>query len=383
MFIASYPNASGPSCKRHYNALMPPQRRTNRRQFLKGQAAAQAVGDLLTPAEAETSSPPPTPETYLLQFGRRAMACQFEVFLNAGQYDDGADVALEALDFVDRLEEQLTVYRDTSEISRLNRFAAKSAVEVEPRLFELLRRAVWLFRETDGAFDITAGPLTKVWGFYRRSGSIPDAEALAEALSRVGSDSLEFDDANQTVRFLTADMEINLGAIGKGYALDRVAEQMLALGVEHFLWHGGQSSVLARGACGPQAAGGWTVDLRHPLRPERSIVEIRLRDRALGTSGAGTQFFRHAGRRYGHILDPRTGWPAEDVYSTTVLASTAADADALATALYVLGRDRAVAWCEGHPEIGLLMFLPGDGGRSVELVTCGLSPDDWRQVGEL
>lgn len=363
---------------------MPEQRRTNRRQFIKGQAAAQALGDLVAPAETgAASSPPPASETYLLQLGRRAMACQFEVYLNAGQYPQGADNALEALDFVDRLEDQMTVYRDTSEISRINRFAANEPVELEPRLFALLLRAAELYRETDGAFDVTSGPLTKVWGFYRRAGAIPDAEALADALRRVGGDTLEFDEPNRTIRFLKPDMEINLGAIGKGYALDRVAEQMLASGIDHFLWHGGQSSVLARGSCGPQAGGGWNVDLRHPLRPERSIVEIRLRDRALGTSGAGTQFFRHGGRRYGHILDPRTGWPAEGVYSTTVLAATAADADALATALYVLGRDQALAWCQRHPEIGLLMFVPGENARCVELVTGGLSPSDWQQVGEL
>lgn len=360
-----------------------PQRRTNRRQFLKGQAATQAIGDLIAPDETDAASPANLPETYLLQVGRRAMACQFEVFLNAGQYPQGADLALEALDFVDRLEDQMTVYRDTSEISRINRFAAKGPVEVEPRLFQLLLRAAQLYRETDGAFDITSGPLTKAWGFYRRAGEVPDAEALAEALSRVDSDAMEFDEPSGTVRFLKLEMEINLGAIGKGYALDRVAEQMIGSGIEHFLWHGGQSSVLARGSCGQTTDGGWTVDLRHPLRPERSIVEIRLRDRALGTSGAGTQFFRHRGRRYGHILDPRTGWPAEGVYSTTVLASTAADADALATALYVLGRDEALAWCRRHEEIGLLMFVPASGGRSVELVTCGLSPHDWRQVGEM
>ncbi|HQU41798.1 MAG TPA: FAD:protein FMN transferase [Pirellulales bacterium] len=366
---------------------MPNPRRSNRRQFLKGQAAAQALGDLVAPADAEVDQPTTAAaaETYLLQFGRRAMACQFEVYLNAGQYPQAADIALEALDFVDRLEEQMTVYRDTSEISRLNRLAGDVPVEVEPRLFQLLLRAAQIYRETDGAFDITSGSLTKVWGFYRRAGTIPEADALAEALRRVGSDSIEFDEGNRTFRFLKPGMEVNLGAIGKGYALDRVAEQMLSGGIDHFLWHGGQSSLLARGTCGRQTddPGGWTVDVRHPLRPERSVVEICLRDRAVGTSGAGTQFFRHAGRRYGHILDPRTGWPAEGVYSATVIASTAADADALATALYVLGAERAAAWCGKHPEIGLLMFVAGQSGRSVDLVTCGLSPGDWRQVSEL
>lgn len=367
-------------------------RRSNRRQFLKGQAAVQALGDVVTnsvlaPAvEAAPAEPlPASQETYLLQLGRGAMACQFEIFLNAGQYPHAAEAALEALDLVDRLEEQMTVFTDTSEISQINRFAAGRPAEVEPRLFQLLLRAAQLHRETDGALDITSGPLTRVWGFYHRAGSIPQAADLHEALGRVGSESLELDERAGTVRFLHPGMEINLGAIGKGYALDRVAELLLASGIGHFLWHGGQSSVLARGDCRPRSggAGGWVVDVRHPLRPERSIVEICLRDRALGTSGAGTQFFRHGGRRYGHILDPRTGWPAEGVYSATVVTSNAADADALATALYVLGPQRAVEWCRQHPDIGLLMFIPGQGGKSVDLVTAGLAPDEWRLTGEL
>jgi thiamine biosynthesis lipoprotein len=362
-----------------------PASRSNRRQFLKGQAAAQALGDLVAPEDGATEQAAAPAETYLLQLGRRAMACQFEVFFNAGQYVNASDVALAALGLVDRLEEQMTVYRDTSEISRVNRFAADRAVEVEPRLFQLLSRAAELHRETNGAFDITSGPLSKTWGFYRRQGAVPTQADLAASLDRVGGDALQLDEAAGTVRFLKPGMEINLGAIGKGYALDRVAEMLVASGIEHFLWHGGQSSVLARGACGPAGSdrNGWIVDLRHPLRPERSIVEIRLRDRALGTSGAGTQFFRHAGRRYGHILDPRSGWPAEGVYSTTVIASTAADADALATALYVLGPDRADEWCERHPEMGMLMFVPGQGAKSVELFSFNLTPDDWQLTGEL
>lgn len=358
--------------------------RSNRRQFLKGQAAAQALGDLIAPSigtdEASATHRRPT-ETYLLQLGRQAMACQFELFFNAGQYADAAEHALEALDLIDRLEEQMTVYRDTSEISRVNRFAASRPIEIEPRLFRLLSRAAEWYRETEGAFDITSGPLSKVWGFFRRSGAVPDEADLSAALDRTGGDCLELDGAALTVRFLKPGMEINLGAIGKGYALDRVAERMVEAGMNHFLLHGGQSSVLARGTCGA-SDGGWIVDLRHPLRPERSVIEIRLRDRALGTSGAGTQFFRHGGRRYGHILDPRSGWPAEGVYSTTVVTSHAADADALATALYVVGRERALEWCQRHPDVGLLMFVPGT-ERSVELAVANLSEEDWRLTNEL
>lgn len=359
---------------------MTPSSRSTRRQFLQGKSAADAVSDLLDGALPEPASKSAAPdETYLVQYGRRAMACQFEVFFNAGQHAGAADAAMNAFDLIEQLESQMTAFRDDSEISRINRSAAEYPVEVEPRLFDLLRRAAELHRQSGGAFDITSGPLTKVWGFFRRQGAVPAEGDLAAARDRVGSQWLSLDDSAKTLRFLKPGMELNLGAIGKGYALDRAGGELLAAGIGDFLWHGGSSSVLARGSCGARGDG-WKIDLRHPLRPERPIAEIRLRDRALGTSGAGTQFFRHDGRRYGHILDPRTGWPAEGVFSTSVLAPTAAEADALATALYVLGPERAVDWCREHSEIGLLMVVPGSGAKQVEVVAVGLSEEDYLLV---
>ncbi|HUY89188.1 MAG TPA: FAD:protein FMN transferase [Pirellulales bacterium] len=372
---------------------MSAKRTSNRRQFLKGQTALDALADAAERIDPESSSSstvspwpgPPPAEAYLLQFGRQAMACQFEVFLNAGQYREANEAVVEALDLVDRLEAQLTVYRDTSEIMAINRQAAEGPVTVEPRLFRLLELAVELHRQTQGAFDITSGPLTKVWGFFRRQGALPEEADLAAALARVGSQFLELDATASSVRFLRPGVELNLGAIGKGYALDRAAESMLDAGIGDFLWHGGQSSILARGSQATQAADepGWQVGVRHPMRPEKQVIEIRLCDRALGASGAGTQFFRHRGRRYGHIIDPRSGWPAEGVISTTVLAPTAAEADALATAFYILGPERAVAWCEGRPEIGMLMFVPGPTGQSVQLIAAGVTDRDWRLTGPL
>ena len=162
-------------------------------------------------------------------------------------------------------------------------------------------------------------------------------------------------------------MEINLGSIGKGYALDRIAELFESKGIENFLLHGGNSSVLGRGTC----ADGWWIGLRHPLVPERRIGEILLRDRALGTSGSGTQFFTHEGRRYGHILDPRTGRPADGMLSVTVAAASGAEADALATAFYVLGVDAALEYCRQHPGIAAILMSPGDSSATVDVTIYG------------
>ena len=153
---------------------------------------------------------------------------------------------------------------------------------------------------------------------------MPAPDEIAAALECVGSRHVELDPARHTVRFRKAGVRLNLGSVGKGYALDCCARRIQAAGVEDFLIHGGQSSILARGAhaasLGESPAGHWTVGLPHPLRPDRRIGQLRLRNRALGTSSAQMQSFWHEGRRYGHIIDPRSGWPAAHVLSVTVLA---------------------------------------------------------------
>ena len=209
------------------------------------------------------------------------MACEFEILLNAGQYSMGPESALAALDLVDGLESQLTVFRDDSEVSRINQTAHLRAVQAEPRLFSLLALAAQINRETDGAYDITSGPLTKAWGFFRRAGNVPTDADLDDARQCVGMQHLEFDPQNATIRFRKPGIEINLGSIGKGYALDRVSELLATAGIENFLLHGGNSSVLGRGGMArlqrvatapivplaPGSAGGRTGRLTIHLRP--------------------------------------------------------------------------------------------------------------------
>ncbi len=331
------------------------------------------------------------------------MACEFEVLLDAKQYPAGPDAAVDALDVVEALEAQLTVYRDTSEVSRLNQQAYSQPVVVEKKLFELFLQAKVLWEATGGALDITSGALTKVWGFYRRLGRMPSETEVAEALTKVGSQHLDLDAGNKSVRFLVPGLELNLGAIGKGHTLDRCAELLSSRGVHDFLIHGGNSSVMARGVRGqgsevrsqessnpkseipnpkselsnPQSTP-WSIGLRHPLRPDQRLAEFMLHDQALGTSGSGSQFFHHQGKRYGHILDPRTGWPAEQVLSATVIAPTAAQADALSTAFYVLGLEGANAYCEKYAEISALLVKQK--GAGVELHPVNLPEDKWREV---
>lgn len=347
-------------------------------QELTGRALGESTASAASLFDTAAASEPP----YLIRYGRQAMASDFQLHLIAGRDADGSQAALAALDVVEAIETQLTVYRDTSEVLEINRRAAQEAVEVEPRLFDMIRRAVELHRATGGAYDITAGPLSKIWGFTRRQGRVPTEAERRAALERIGSEKILLDESARTVRFTQPGVEINLNSVGKGYALDRAAEVLRDFGVIDFLAHGGQSSVLAGG--GPQyttdgnLAGAWIVGVGHPLRPDRRLAELIVGDRAVGTSGAGFQFFRHEGKRYGHILDPRTGLPAEGVFSVTVVAPSAAEADALSTAFYVLGCDAAEHYCTTRQDVGFLMLLPSAGGSAVELVTCNLDDHAWR-----
>jgi thiamine biosynthesis lipoprotein len=277
-----------------------------------------------------------------LHAARRAMACRFEVTL-PGEESRGTEDAIAALDLVDRLEAQLSVYRPDSALSDLNRRAATEAVRVEPHLFALLRRAARLSAETGGAFDPTAGPLVRCWGFFERAGRVPEAVPLADALARTGVGHLRFG-RDRSVTFARQGVELNLGGIGKGYALDRAGRLLRRRGRRCALLNGGSSSVLAIGH--PPDQDRWIIGLRDPVRRERRWALLRLADAAVATSGVAEQSFLAGGRRYGHLLDPRSGHPVDGRLSVTVVASCAAEADALATAFFVGGPSLAIR-CAG------------------------------------
>ena len=313
-------------------------------------------------------------DLHTLVVGREAMACRFEVSFNAGEVADATPLAVEALDLVDGIEARISVYREDSELARLNATASTGWQPVSADLFDLLVEARELHDRTEGGFDLAAGRLVRCWGFLRRQGRTPAEEDLVAARAASGMHLVDLDVEGRRVRFTRPGVELNPGGIGKGWALDRMMEYLAAAGVESVLVHGGRSSVRAAGTHGPGGAGraGWTVGLVHPLRPGRRIATLALVDRALGTSGSGTQFFVDRGRRIGHILDPRSGRPAEGVLSATVLAPTAAAADALATAIYVLGPEALPRLAPPGGPVAALVMLPGAVAASVDVWTSNL-----------
>jgi thiamine biosynthesis lipoprotein len=294
---------------------------------------------------------------YWIRVHRRAMACRFEVTLS-GEDARHVPAAREVLDEIDRIESALTVFRDTSDLVRLNKTASHAPVAVDEALFALLRLCRELHTSTGGAFDVTTTPLSRCWGFLRREGRLPSAEEIAGARALVGMDGVELDEAGRTVRFRRPGMELNLGSIGKGHALGQVAARLRSRGVRHALLSAGGSSVLALGGRGA----GWVVDLRSRQVSRERLARVRLRDAALATSGAGEQFVEIGGTRYGHVLDPRTGSPAAGVLSASVIAADAAVADGLSTAFLVGGIELARRYCADHAGT-LALVTPDDGSE--------------------
>ncbi len=342
----------------------------------------------------------------ITELSRRAMATEFAVML-PGAASDATDLAIGALEELSQLEALLSVYVEGSDISRLNRQAGRGPIGVSKQVAELLGRSIELARATHGAFDVTAGPLVEAWGFTRRQGRKPTESAIAEARSRVGYDKLIVDLANQTAELLEPGMLVNLGAIGKGYALDVLAKRLCAGGLEHFLIHGGKSSIIARGDDAPGSGLGWKIAISHPLQPAVRLGGLRLINESLATSGSGKQFFHHQGKRLGHVIDPRTGWPAGDMLALTVVCPPAVDADALATGLFVAGLEAAKHFLKarhhefpdqesindektdgtatsGEPTfrlpltgLGIVAITPTPQQANVEIRCMGLRPDAW------
>jgi len=294
---------------------------------------------------------------------RRAMACRFEVTLS----DEDArhvEAARAALDEAERVEAVLTVFRDSSEVAAVNREAAAGPVVVGDMLFALLERCRAIHVATGGAFDPTSGPLTRCWGFLVREGRLPAAEEIAEAMAAVGFDKVQLDAAARNVRFGAAGMALNFGSIGKGLALDRMAAVLRARGVPRALVSAGGSSAIAIGG-----GDGFAVDLTSPRVPDR-LGRLYLGEAALGTSGAGEQYFEAEGRRYGHVIDPRTGWPCEGVLSASVVAPEATLADALSTAFLVGSPELAERYCAANPDTLAVLTPEADPGQRLLFGGC-------------
>jgi len=311
---------------------------------------------------------------------RSALGSTFELILD-GDRDSATlnDMAEEAFEEVQRLEAQLTAFRDASEVSWINRSGYPGPVPVEPGLFDLLGVAKWVHQETAGAFDVTVGPLVRCWGFHERQGHVPSDRALEEARGRVGMQHVELDGERRALRFTRPGIEINLGAIGKGYVVDRVADMLEGWGIHSALIQTGGSSVCALGAP-PVEPRGWRLGVRPGGDGGERLGVVTLKDRCISTSGDFRQHFIADGRRYGHILDPRSGRPVSGVRAATCIGKSATLCDALSTAFAVMGPAGTRRYCASHDESAVLLVEADGGGTAVHEIGCSMeTEDEWHE----
>lgn len=260
-----------------------------------------------------------------------------------------------AFDEFRHVDALMSIHRADSEISRVNRSAAAGPVKVSEELFLVLAKAQEISRQTDGAFDISVGPLTQLWGFIWKEYRLPTAEELEGVLPRVGWRHVELNRDKRTVRFLRDGMSLDLGGIAKGYAVDRAMDRLRELGVRDAMVKAGGD---LRVAGLPPGENGWEVQLEDPAK-EGNRTTIRLRTGALSTSGNYENFFIANGRRYSHIVDPRTGVPVEDMAACTLRAETCMESDAWATACFVMGVERSLGEFGGRFPMRLTVVEPG------------------------
>jgi thiamine biosynthesis lipoprotein len=270
-----------------------------------------------------------------------------------------------AFDEVDRIDRLMSHYKPDSPLSRLNREAAQHPVAVEAELFDFIAEAVRYNRESGGVFDITVGPLMKAWGFFGGDGRMPSGEELAAARRYVGGTHLVLNPAAKTIAFDEPGVELDLGGIAKGYAVDRVVTLLKARQIAAALVSAGGSTIYGLGA--PPGRAGWEVTIQDPIDPRKTAHTVTLRDRALSIAGSSEKWFESGGMRYSHIMDPRTGRPVQGVLSVAVLTSTGTAGDALDDALFVLGVERSRSYLKTLARTDALFFLP-DAARKWTMV---------------
>lgn len=294
----------------------------------------------------------------------RAMGTVFTLAAYGGDAAYLEEVADRVFQEIDWLDDQMSRYKPASDLSGINREAARRPVLVEPGLFKLIQDSFRYSQKTDGAFDMTAGPLMKAWGFFRGEGRLPGVAELRAVMKSVGYRHVHLDEGARTIRFDAPGVELDLGGIGKGYAVDRAVGVLLDNGIQTALISSGTSSIFALGS--PPGQRGWRISVRDPAQPDRSAAILRLENISLSVSGNYEKFFSFGGKMYAHIVDPRTGSPAEGVLSAAVISPSATEAEALSTAFFVAGAEKSAEYVKSNPNLIAILHLPGKSESSSE-----------------
>ncbi|HPO70603.1 MAG TPA: FAD:protein FMN transferase [Anaerohalosphaeraceae bacterium] len=271
---------------------------------------------------------------------------------------DGLKAIEAAFEKIYDIEKRMSDYDPNSLLSKVNREAFESPVEVDAELFEVLAAAVEYSRLSEGAFDITVGPVVQIWRQARVTGAAPAPQQLEAAKERVGYGNLILDAQNRTVRFTKEGMFLDLGGIAKGYAVDKAVEILQKAGLR-----GGMVDIGGNIRCFGTPADGaphWLIGLQDPASDKNILAKLKLDNRAVATSGDYRRFSIIAGQKHSHIIDPTTADSAQTLSSVTIIAPTAMQADALSTAVSVLGDKKGMPFIESLPDVEAILIPRGE-----------------------
>lgn len=311
-----------------------------------------------------TAQPSHAEPLTLYTFDHPAMATTFTLVLYSRTPDEAAAVSGEVFDEIDRIEQLLSNYRDSSELSRIDREAAAGPVTTDPEMMDFLQQSAFWSRASDGAFDITVGRLMKAWGFYRHKGEVPPDEELLRLRAVTGWGKVQLDPAAHTVHFAVPGVELDPGGIGKGFAVDAAVRVLREDGITSALLSAGSSTVYALGA--PPGHAGWRVVIPGPLPSTLPLSAVTLRDTSLSSADCSQKHFVADGHTYCHIMDPRTLRPVEGRVQVSVIDSSATASDALSNVIFVQTPQQSLETLAANAPQARALIVSGTAGQ----VTC-------------
>ncbi|MGE3802059.1 MAG: FAD:protein FMN transferase, partial [Candidatus Kapaibacterium sp.] len=280
------------------------------------------------------------------------MGSAFEFTIVASDSLRATKLLQQSIEEIRRIEYLLSEWIDTSQTSQLNNLAGKGSLSVAPELYDLLKRSLAISRLTQGAFDVSFAGAGKLWKFDGTQRALPDSATVLQAVENVGFEKIQLLDSTRV--FLKREgMRIGFGSIGKGYAAERVAKMLKAEGVRAGVINA--SGDLRAWGTRPDGSA-WRVGIANPKDRSEMILWLPIKDGAVATSGNYEKFFELNGVRYAHIIDPRTGWPAQGVKSVTIISPSAELSDALATGVFVLGVEVGLDLIEQLPDVECIII---------------------------
>jgi len=293
-------------------------------------------------------------EMLRLEANADAMGSTYSVVLYGEDRAKLEAAAEDAFDEARRLDLLLSNYKPDSEWSKVNSLAADHPVPVSQELFDLLSACVDYSRRSEGSFDITVGPLMKVWGFYKGSGHLPKPAEVEVSLHQIGYTNIVLNGADRTVFFRKPGLNLDPGGVGKGYAVDRMVAVLRKDGIESALVSGGGSSIYCLGT--PPDEPGWRIEIKDPRDEFKRAAEVVLKNESLSTSGSYEKFFVAEGKTWSHIMDPRTGYPSQGTLSVSIVSPLTLDSEVWAKPYFILGRQ----WTAAHKPRDFRVFYCED-----------------------